>query len=320
MLKPLLAIFMISSALSIPLNRSDFLENDHVELMPLEKDGELNDKFRQEMIFSHNLDPSDSKQLSESIKEMFKKTDVNDDGFLTAGELKQQIRKNMEEHLEKSKNDSEIFFDIVDTNKDGSIVWEEFEPHFSKMHEKDHSDSELMDVHTEDPHRVDDEKRMFNRSDITRDGRLDRMEWHIFLHPEYSAQGLVEIVNDLMGVYDKNNDEVVSQDDFVNGIPGTVDELNPEFENMEKLEKERRLREFNEEIDENSDGKATFRELYDYVDPQNFRLASKEVNDIMMLTDANNDEKLSLEELLERDWLLARSSLLSARSSLHDEM
>lgn len=72
----------------------------------------------------------------------------------------------------------------------------------------------------------------------------------------------------------------MSQDDFVNGIPGTVDELNPEFENMEKLEKERRLREFNEEIDENSDGKATFRELYDYVDPQNFRLASKEVNDV----------------------------------------
>lgn len=51
---------------------------------------------------------------------------MNDDGFLTAGELKQQIRKNMEEHLEKSKNDSEIFFDIVDTNKDGSVIFESY--------------------------------------------------------------------------------------------------------------------------------------------------------------------------------------------------
>lgn len=288
--------------------------------MPLERDGEINEKFRQEMLFSHNLDATDTEQLAESIREMFKITDKNGDGFLTAEELKNQIRKNMEEHLEKSKNDSEAFFEIIDLNKDGWIIWEEFEPHFSQMHSKDHNENELMDVHTEDPQRVDDEKRMFNRSDITRDGRLDKMEWHVFLHPEYSAQGLVEIVNDLIDVYDKNNDRDISREEFVDGVPGSVDESNDEFEKMEKAEKERRLVEFNTEIDTDSDGKASFRELYEYVDPQNFRLASKEVNDIMMLTDANNDEKLSLEEMLERDWLLARSSLLSARSSLHDEM
>lgn len=53
------------------------------------------------------------------------------------------------------------------------------------------------------PSRVEDEKRMFNRSDMTRDGRLDKQEWHVFLHPEYSAQGLVDIVNDLIELYGK---------------------------------------------------------------------------------------------------------------------
>ncbi|CAL2032466.1 unnamed protein product [Caenorhabditis brenneri] len=320
MLTPLLAFLLMNSVICVPLNRSELLEKDHIEMMPLEKDGELNEKFRQEMLFSHNLDTSDTKQLEESIREMFKKTDSNSDGFLTAEELKQQIRKNMEQHLEKSKNDSEAFFDIIDTDKDGSIVWEEFEPHFSQMHAKDHHENELMDAHTEDPSRVEDEKRMFNRSDITRDGRLDKMEWHVFLHPEYSSQGLVEIVNDLIDAYDKDNDRVITRDEFVNGIPGSIDESNPEFATMEEEEKKRRLDEFNQEIDSNSDGEASFRELYEYLDPQNFRMASKEVNDIMMLTDGNNDGKLSLEEMLQRDWLLARSSLLSARNSLHDEM
>lgn len=321
MFTPFLACLLMHSVISVPLNRSKLFEKDHIEMMPLEKDGELNEKFRQEMLFSHNLDTSDTKQLAESIKEMFEKTDSNSDGFLTAEELKQQIRKNMEQHLEKSKNDSEAFFDIIDANKDGWIVWEEFEPHFSRMHDKYHHDDELMDVHTEDPSRVEDEKRMFNRSDITRDGRLDKMEWHVFLHPEYSSQGLVEIVNDLIDTYDKDNDRVITRDEFVNGVPGSVDsESNPEFATMEDEEKKRRTVEFDEEIDSNSDGEASFRELYEYIDPQNFKMASKEVNDIMMLTDGNNDGKLSLEEMLQRDWLLARSSLLSARNSLHDEM
>ncbi|KAF1766337.1 hypothetical protein GCK72_006294 [Caenorhabditis remanei] len=319
-MKPYLAIFIINTVISVPLNRSEFVGNDHVQLMPLERDGEINEKFRQEMLFSHNLNSMDTNELAASIREMFKMTDTNEDGFLTLDELKQQVRKNMEEHLEKSKNDSEAFFEIIDVDKDGYIIWEEFEPHFSQMHGKDHDENELMNAHTEDPHRVDDEKRMFNRSDITRDGRLDKMEWHVFLHPEYSAQGLVEIVNDLIDVYDKDNNRLISRDEFVNGIPGTIEEENSEFEKMEKAEKERRLVEFNTEIDTNSDGDASFRELYEYVDPQNFRLASKEVNNIMMLADANNDGKLSLEELLERDWLLARSSLLSGRNSLHDEM
>ncbi|CAO4364723.1 unnamed protein product [Caenorhabditis nigoni] len=320
MIKPILAIFLFQTVFSIPLNRSDILDNDHVQLMPLERDGEINEKFRQEMLFSHNLDTTDTKQLADSIKEMFKITDKNEDGYLTAEELKSQIRKNMEEHLERSKNDSEKFFEFIDLNKDGWVTWEEFEPHFDNMHRSDHDENELLQDHTEDPHRVEDEKRMFNRSDITRDGRLDKMEWHIFLHPEYSSQGLVEIVNDLIDVYDKNNDREISQEEFVNGVPGSIDETNPEFEKMEKEETKRRIAEFTTEIDQDSNGKASFRELYEYVDPQNFRLASKEVNDIMMLTDTNNDGKVSLEELLERDWLLARSSLLSARNGLHDEM
>ncbi|PIC44941.1 hypothetical protein B9Z55_005137 [Caenorhabditis nigoni] len=345
MIKPILAIFLFQTVFSIPLNRSDILDNDHVQLMPLERDGEINEKFRQEMLFSHNLDTTDTKQLADSIKEMFKITDKNEDGYLTAEELKSQIRKNMEEHLERSKNDSEKFFEIIDLNKDGWVTWEEFEPHFDNMHRSDHDENELLQDHTEglnsrifkkkikkcrvrkhpdaqkhnfsDPHRVEDEKRMFNRSDITKDGRLDKMEWHIFLHPEYSSQGLVEIVNDLIDVYDKNNDREISQEEFVNGVPGSIDETNPEFEKMEEEETKRRIAEFTTEIDQDSNGKASFRELYEYVDPQNFRLASKE---IMMLTDTNNDGKVSLEELLERDWLLARSSLLSARNGLHDEM
>lgn len=72
MLLPLLAsTLLFHVVILVPLNRSEPIIKDHVEQMPIERDGELNDKFRQEMIFSHNLDTSDTKQLAESIKEMF---------------------------------------------------------------------------------------------------------------------------------------------------------------------------------------------------------------------------------------------------------
>ncbi|CAI2343701.1 unnamed protein product [Caenorhabditis sp. 36 PRJEB53466] len=319
MLRPFIAAILLYGTLAIPLNRSDSLLNDHVEQMPIERDGDLNENFRQEMIFSHNLDTSDTNQLTEDIREMFEQTDTNMDGFLTPRELKIRIQMNMLEHLNKSKRDSDAFFKMVDANKDGMIEWEEFEPHFRKMNAK-FDENKGLEVPTEDPGQVEDEKRMFNRSDITRDGRLDGLEWHVFLHPEYSAQGLVDIVNDLISLYDANDDKIITREEFVNGIPGSVDESNPEFAKMEKVEKEKRSEEFDMEIDLNSDGNATFRELYEYVDPQNFRLAFKEVNDIMMLADADDDGKLTLEEMLERDWLLARSSLLSVRKNLHDEM
>uniref|UniRef100_A0A8R1IQD5 45 kDa calcium-binding protein n=1 Tax=Caenorhabditis japonica TaxID=281687 RepID=A0A8R1IQD5_CAEJA len=124
------------------------------------------------------------------------KADTNMDDILTPQELKIQIQQNMKEHLEKSRKDSNAFFKLVDRDNDRSIVWEEFEPHFEKMHAADEKIPP-----TEDAQRVEDERMMFNRSDITRDGRLDEHEWHVFLHPEYSAQGLVDIVNDLIILY-----------------------------------------------------------------------------------------------------------------------
>lgn len=74
---------------------------------------------------------------------------------------------------------------------------------------------------------------------------------------------------------------MITREEFVDGIPGNIDESNPEYAKMEEMERERRKKEFDEEIDTDSDGKADFKELYEYVDPQNFRLASKEVNDVI---------------------------------------
>uniref|UniRef100_A0A8R1INW4 Stromal cell-derived factor 4 n=1 Tax=Caenorhabditis japonica TaxID=281687 RepID=A0A8R1INW4_CAEJA len=81
---------------------------------------------------------------------------------------------------------------------------------------------------------------------------------------------------------DTNDDNVITREEFIDGTP--ANDPNPENAKMEEAERERRLVEFDEEIDVNGDGKANFRELYEYVDPQNFRMAAKEVNDVNNLS------------------------------------
>uniref|UniRef100_A0A8R1I8Q0 AIP/AIPL N-terminal FKBP-type PPIase domain-containing protein n=1 Tax=Caenorhabditis japonica TaxID=281687 RepID=A0A8R1I8Q0_CAEJA len=73
MFNQILAIFAISTgAFSIPHNRS----LDHVQQMPIERDGEINEQFRQEMLFSHNLDSSDTARFAEDIHDMFQRMSV----------------------------------------------------------------------------------------------------------------------------------------------------------------------------------------------------------------------------------------------------
>lgn len=103
-------------------------------------------------------------QTDTLIKCVIRRTDIDSDGFLTPEELKLRIHNNMKEHLEKSKKDADEFFSMVDLDKDGTvrrflqtktrkmfqIVWEEFEPHFSKMHgSHERDDNQVLDLPTE---------------------------------------------------------------------------------------------------------------------------------------------------------------------------
>lgn len=161
---------------------------------------------------------------------------------------------------------------------------------------------------------IEEEQTLFNGADADGDG-LDQIEWIGFQHPEHSKVMLKEMAEDIMKAYDEDRDGVLSKLEFSKDAPG--ESTNPE---MDALYKEAREKEFDNDVDSNKDGKATFDELLQYVDPKNERHASQEVEEIMSVADVNRDGKLSLSELLDNAESLANSGFVKPKKRLHDDL
>lgn len=83
-------------------------------------------------------------------------------------------------------------------------------------------------------------------------------------------------------------------------------------------EKERR-EEFRKNVDMNGDGKADRRELLHYVAPQSPRHSEHEAEALLALSDTDNDQNLSLNEILAHPDLFLRSKMVDTARSFHDE-
>ncbi|KIH54671.1 EF hand, partial [Ancylostoma duodenale] len=129
----------------LPNNSEPLKRPIHLDGIQLERDGELNKEFRQEVLLGGN--PKDSDELKEMVKKMFEETDINKDGFLSIEELEERI-----------------------------VSWEEYEPHYlSKESQNDgHEHKTLGD---RDNSLAGPERDSFNRADVNGDGSLDPEEW-----------------------------------------------------------------------------------------------------------------------------------------------
>ncbi|PIO58626.1 EF hand [Teladorsagia circumcincta] len=90
----------------------------HLDAVILERDGELNKEFRQEVLLGGGK-PKDPTELREMVKMMFYATDQNNDGALSLEELEARIVNNTRAHLQEAIMEAQSHFNIVDTNKDG---------------------------------------------------------------------------------------------------------------------------------------------------------------------------------------------------------
>ncbi|KAH7706179.1 calcium-binding protein-like protein [Aphelenchoides avenae] len=307
-----------------PANRPD-----HLEAVPLERDGALNKEFRKEILLGEDseLDVKNGdvkrkkveKTSEDLLREMFKKADTNKDGKLSADELKAQILANTQHHLEQAKTESENRFQEVDENGDGKISWDEYKSHFmveknfvDKEHAKEHAQhDENLDANS----RVllDEEKNAFAQADADGDG-LDEVEWLGFQHPEHSKLMLKEMAEEIIKAFDKDKDGKLTADEFAHFAPGEVTDSKMEREYVEE-----RRHEF-KQIDSNQDGFADLEEMLSYVDPRNERHAIDEVNEILDIADVDKDGFVTLKELLAKAEMLASSGFIRPRERLHDDL
>lgn len=115
---------------------------------------------------------------------------------------------------------------------------------------------------------------------------------------------------------DKDNDNRLSEDEFVATPIGTVDK---QWEKYEQDYLEERRREFKSIIDLDKDGFANFKELVQYTNPRNPQHAKVEVKELMEVADENGDHELSLNEVMAHKAIFLGSSMINAEKNMHDE-
>ncbi|GMT15068.1 hypothetical protein PFISCL1PPCAC_6365, partial [Pristionchus fissidentatus] len=308
---------VVISLISIVVGAPPIREEDktHLEGLPIQRNGELNEHFRQEILLGG--EEMDEEEKKKAIDKMLTECDKNGDGRLNVDELEMRIREKKKEHMDESIKEAKELEEKLDTNKDGKISWEEYSIWFIKKEGMEVNKASGTVIGKDNAHKFEDEQTSFRRSDEDGDGLLEDREFRVLLHPENSKRMMNDLARDVLKSMDTNNDGAVSEYEFVHGIPGEIDESMKEFEEKERKE---RKREFVEDIDRNKDAKADLIEFLSYVDQTNGDNAKREALQILSDADENDDGFISRDELFSKHFLLKDSAIFSARGSMHYDL
>lgn len=298
------------------LNASVIKPPDHLEGLPMERDGQLNPKYRKEVLLGAQASAED--QDDALLRSVYSKADENQDGQLSIKELEKWIAAKVKEHYSQAVRDNFWIFSALDKNHDGRVSWDEY--HVNFMLEKGFDDN-YAKHHPEDHKGLErsvkekillDKASWFEAANSDPDA-LNIDEFLTFRHPEHSHVSLLKMVNDIISNLDENGDEQLSEEEFA--------QLTPDETTRQSKEewKKGRILEFRQSIDQNGDGRASRQELLMYNDPENPVHARSEARELVAQADTNGDNKLSLDEVLAKKDIFLGSKMVNTARNIHDE-
>ncbi|XP_065909737.1 45 kDa calcium-binding protein-like [Dysidea avara] len=307
--------------------RHEFGPPDHIDGLPLERDGDLNTEMDAEMFLGDRKDDEATElEARDELEEVFELADKNSDELLSLTELKEWIHSNAMKHRRDSQEYNANNFKHTDLDHNGYVEWEEYIRPI-----KDHIKEVLSEERKENPEVLRDgrpisleeefeeifnsteerDKHLWKMADENNDGHLDEKEFLPFQHPEHSKITIRTMVRDLIKLLDEDKDGRLSEEEFME----YYQRRSLQFDKDDKAAKERRRREFQEHVDSNQDGVADQVELEEYMDPQNMQHAFNEGMFLIEQVDDNQDGLLSLEEILNHEELFVGSRISDSISN-----
>ncbi|XP_066602043.1 45 kDa calcium-binding protein isoform X2 [Prorops nasuta] len=271
------------------------------------------------------------------LEDVFRKADANGNGLLDIQELAKWIHAKITEHIARALRENVGLFTIIDNNpRNGEITWEEYHAYFLRSHGFSERYISSHDRKHKEMSRTLKESIMRDRARWAEAARNDPDaltldEFLAFTHPESSHRALLQMVDDLFEKFDRDGDELLTEDEFSEppsdgiGLELKEDSRNDEHEEEGERDEEalagsdERRKEFRHLIDKNRDGKADRAELLMYIDPRNPRHAIQEAQHLISLSDSNQDGKLDLSEIFSKMDLFLESKMIDTEKSFHDE-
>ena len=203
-------------------------------------------------------------------------------------------------------DDTNEEFQMMDTNKDGAVTWEEFE---TDMFGDDFSEQE-----TDKKNKLlfKKDKKLFGVADRNNDAKLELTEYIIFRIPRQDAETRRIVLEDALENYDLDKDGSISLEEFLKESNDGDDQ------DIGETDSDR----FRDEFDVDNNGFLTGDEIFRWMDPDNTEDAHDEADHLMGECDSNKDDKLSAQEIINNHDLWVESDATDYGKKLlmnHDE-
>lgn len=303
----------------------ELFPNNHIDAVKMERNGALNKDFQQELFWGpahEEMTDVMEEEGKQRLMEIFKLADRDEDKYLTMDELAAWIEEKTAEHYSEAVSSSRQGFPQVDTNKDGYLQWDEYREQFFKHRGLD---EEKLKAYREGKLSIDETleqdyamyRDRWDRADEDNDNSLSVEEFLAFLHPEHCKSMLSMLVEEVLHDLNQNDDTALNLREFLS-LPDDAHLDLAKAANDDEWVRERK-NEFEENIDLDGDGIATFEELEKYMDPRNKQHAESEARHLIGVADMDGDGKLSAREVSNSYFVFLGSKVYNYARNVHDE-
>lgn len=255
------------------------------------------------------LSPEESK---ERLSKIIAKIDKDGDGFVTKKELEEWIQYTQKRYIMDDVNRQ---WNAHNPNEQETLTWDDYKNiTYGFMDEiTDATDDENGITYKEMMKR---DKRRWEAADEDKNALLSKEEFADFLHPEEASHMHDVVLTETLEDIDKDKDGKISLDEYIGDMYGgsgnTEDE--PDWVKNEREQ-------FSAYRDKDKDGFMNKEEIKEWILPTDYNHSEAEARHLIFESDANKDEKLSKEEILDKYDLFVGSQATDYGEALtrHDE-
>jgi len=254
------------------------------------------------------LDPEESQRRLAIIAE---KIDEDNDGYITIPELQKWIKATQERYIDE---DVEKQWETNKPEEKETINWGEYRNAIygfldgTDMEEDEEHGFSYKEMEARD-------NRRWLLADVDQDGELTKQEFQAFLHPEHAEHMRDIVVTETFEDIDKDKDGKISMEEYIGDMyHGQDGEEEPDWVGSEREQ-------FTKFRDRNGDGHMDMDEVKAWIIPPDFDHSEAEAKHLVFEADADQDNMLTKEEILDKYDLFVGSQATDFGEALnrHDE-
>ncbi|CAF1027668.1 unnamed protein product [Didymodactylos carnosus] len=251
------------------------------------------------------LSPIESKKRLEILVD---KIDKDHDGYVTKVELKDWIKLIQTRYITEDVNRQ---WHQINNDTDEFITWQEYDNATYYALYDSHPDDEKTTEHYLRLQKKD--RRRFNKADLNLDGKLNKEEFADFTHPENAPRMKELVITETIEDIDKNGDGLLSIEEYIGDMWNSEKGL----EEPEWIKNEREN--YKKYRDLNHDQYMDREEIEKWLMPSDYDHVEAESSHLIREVDANKDNQLSKNEILNKYEIFVGSQVTDWGDALQHE-